>query len=642
MIIATAGHIDHGKTTLVAALTGVETDRLPEEKSRGLTIDLGFAYQSLNDGQILGFVDVPGHERFVRNMLAGVTGIDFALLVVAADDGIMAQTEEHLAILDLLNINSGAVAISKIDAISKSRVAEVERHISDQLKHTTLKDAKIFQVSGITGAGIPELKQYLEDTAKQHKARSKHGHFRLAIDRCFTMTGAGLIVTGTAFSGSLAVGDQLVISPENLPVRVRAVHAQSKRSEAGMAGQRLGVNITGSGLKKTEIHRGDWLLERPIHMPTRRIDCRIRCLASEKKSLKHWTSVHVHLGSKEVLGHIAILGDKELHPGHRALTQLVLDKEICALKGDRVVLRDSSAQRTVGGGYVIDPFGAPRGRSKPERLDMLELMDDTDPAKVFTAVLARTPRGLDLTRFRLSMNLKESEFLSAVQDCSYMLAGQDEKPKAFADSSWAALQQDLLDTLAEAHKSAPDEPGIPEDKLRRQMNLRVEPSVFRTLIDQSLDSELIRRSGANIRLPSHQAKISKSDQEFWDKLMPLLQVDGFRPPVVHDLAESIGSNAKLIDGVLRRAERFGLVYRVADNRYFLPEDIWELARIVEALISTSSDHRMSVISFRDTSGIGRNLAVQVLEFFDRVGLTVREGNVRRQIKPVDEVFPQSE
>lgn len=395
-------------------------------------------------------------------------------------------------------------------------------------------------------------------------------------------------------------------------------------------------------MKKAEVHRGDWLLEDQLHMPTRRIDCRIRYLASEKKAVKHWAPVHVHLGSKEVLGHIAILGEKELRPGHRALAQLVLDKETCVLKGDRVVLRDSSAQRTIGGGYVIDPFGAPRGRSKPERLHILELMDDADPATAFNAALEQTPQGLDLDRFRLSMNLKKNEFFSAVQGCSYVLSGQEEKIRAFSESSWTNLQQDLLQTLADAHKSTPDEPGVSEDKLRRLLNLRVEPSVFRTLIDQSLESKLIGRSGANIRLPNHRAEISKSDQVLWDKLMPLLQVDGFRPPVVHDLAESVGSNAKLIDGVLRRAERFGLVSRVAENRYFLPEDVWELARIVEALVSTSGDHRMSVISFRDTSGIGRNLAVQVLEYFDKAGLTIREGNVRRQIKSVSEVFPLSE
>ena len=326
MIIATAGHVDHGKTVLVKALTGEDTDRLPEEKQRGMSIDLGFAYQPLEDDTVLGFIDVPGHEKFIRNMLAGVTGVDFALLVVAADDGPMPQTREHVAILDLLGISAGAVALTKIDRVDGGRVDEVAGQITSLLAETGLANAPIFPVSGNTGDGVNALRTHLHTQAMARDARAAGGHFRLAIDRSFTLSGRGHVVTGTVFSGQVAVGDRLMLTPPGVEVRVRGLHVQNQPAERGGVGDRCAVNIVSTGLRKTEAHRGNWLLAEPINLPTARIDVRLNVLEGEVRALKHWTPVHIHCGANDITGRVAILGQKSIAPGGTGFVQLILDR----------------------------------------------------------------------------------------------------------------------------------------------------------------------------------------------------------------------------------------------------------------------------------------------------------------------------
>ncbi|MGY9014686.1 MAG: selenocysteine-specific translation elongation factor, partial [Rhodospirillales bacterium] len=380
MIIATAGHIDHGKTLLVKTLTGVDTDRLPEEKARGLTIDLGFAYQPLGEnGAMVGFVDVPGHERFIRNMLAGVTNIDYALFVIAADDGAMPQTLEHLAILDLLGAYKGVVALTKIDRVDADRVAEVSTQIENLLSTTKLAGIEIMPVSAITGDGIEDLKANLELAAEENKARASDGNFRLSVDRCFTIPGAGIVATGTVFSGKISDDEHAILSPEGIEVRIRRIHAQNMESKTGQAGQRCAINIAGRGLRKVQVHRGDWLVAENAHNPTSRFDARIKLLPGEPRSLKHWTPVHVHLGAGDVPGRVAVLEGRSIEPGDQALVQIVFDRRLNIVKGDKFILRDQTARRTMAGGLVIDPFPPARGRTRPERLALVKAMENPDP-----------------------------------------------------------------------------------------------------------------------------------------------------------------------------------------------------------------------------------------------------------------------
>ena len=372
MIVGTAGHIDHGKTALVRALTGVDTDRLKEEKARGISIDLGFAYLPAPDGSVLGFVDVPGHEKFVHNMLAGATGIDFVLLVIAADDGVMPQTSEHLAIVDLLGIERGVVALTKADLATPTRLAEVSSHIEQTLRTTRLADAEIVEVSTVTGAGVDVLRARLFDASGVIRARSARGRFRLAVDRSFTLAGAGTVVTGTVLSGAVAVGDRVTVSPSGRAARVRSIHAQNRPTERGEAGQRCALNLAGDGIAKDAIARGDVVLDPEMHAPTDRIDARLRLLASERKPVGQWMPARLHHAAAEVGARVVLLGDGPIPPGGEAWVQLVLDRPIAAAAGDRFVLRDTTAQRTIGGGVFIDLRAPARKRRTPERLAQLE------------------------------------------------------------------------------------------------------------------------------------------------------------------------------------------------------------------------------------------------------------------------------
>ena len=369
MLIGTAGHIDHGKTALIKALTGVDADRLKEEKARGITIDLGYAFAPLPNGEVLGFIDVPGHERFVHNMLAGATGIDFVLLVIAADDGPMPQTREHLEIVDLLGISHGAVALAKIDRVEAARVAEVQAEIEQLLAGTMLAGSPVFPVSSINGDGIEALRAHLESTAAIRQSHADDGNFRLAVDRCFTLTGSGTVVTGTVFAGGVQVGDKLLVSPSGKEVRVRSIHAQNRAAESGQAGQRCALNLV--GVEKKDIARGDWVLAPAVHAPIQRLDVRIKLPATARRALRHWTPVHLHVGAADVLGRVSLLEGTTVEPGAQALAQLVLDQPVGSLRADRFILRDQSAQYTLAGGVVLDPFAPARKVRTPARLALL-------------------------------------------------------------------------------------------------------------------------------------------------------------------------------------------------------------------------------------------------------------------------------
>ncbi|MDP2707640.1 MAG: selenocysteine-specific translation elongation factor, partial [Burkholderiales bacterium] len=409
MIVATAGHVDHGKTLLIKALTGVDTDRLPEEKKRGLTIDLGFAYLPVAPGKTIGFIDVPGHERFIRNMLCGVAGIDFVLLVIAADDGPMPQTREHLAILDLLGVPSGAIVLTKLDRVAPERVAEITAEISALIAGTTLAGAPVFPVSALTGVGIGELKGHLERIALGFQPRDTSGNFRLAVDRCFNLVGAGMVVTGTSISGTLTAGAQVRALMADVTLRVRSIHAQNTQTESGRAGERCALNLAGTELKHAQITRGEWIVTGEVPAPAQRIDARLRVLAGEKQPLAHWTPVHVHLGATDVTGRAAVLVGPGIAPGESGLVQLVFERPIGALHGDKLIVRDQSSRRTIGGGRVIDVFPPARGRAKPQRLAYLAAMEGDDDQAALAMLLDQAAGGLDLSRFAANRNLTSDE-----------------------------------------------------------------------------------------------------------------------------------------------------------------------------------------------------------------------------------------
>ena len=445
MIVGTAGHIDHGKTALVKALTGVDADRLKEEKARGITIDLGYAYSDLGDGRQLGFVDVPGHERFVHNMLAGATGIDAALLVVSAAEGIKPQTVEHLQIVDLLGLDRGIVALTKADLADDDQILERMAEVETLLATTSLKGAEIVPVSALTGQGVDELKAKLLALGESGKGAT--GFARLAIDRCFVLTGAGVVVTGTVHAGEIRVDDRLLLTPSGLEARVRSLHAQNRAAEVGRAGERCALNLTGPRLSKDAIRRGDWVVSPELHAPTDRPDVRLHLLASEGQPLKHWSPVHVHLGSAHVMGRVALLEGDRLAPGDTALAQLVLEDKIGALAGDRVILRDPSATRTMAGAAVIDPFGPPRNRRSERRLAELDALGEAD-ADVLPKLLRLESGFVETGRFGQARNLRPVDVDRLLQ----MAGGAKLEGFGFLAETLAAARKDIVETLAAHHQ----------------------------------------------------------------------------------------------------------------------------------------------------------------------------------------------
>jgi selenocysteine-specific elongation factor len=627
MIIGTAGHIDHGKTSLVKALTGIDADRLKEEKARGITIDLGYAYTPLPNGDILGFVDVPGHEKLIHNMLAGATGIDFVLLVIAADDGPMPQTREHLAILDLLGLNRGAVALTKIDRMPPECIAAAIEEVETLLSGTGLAHSPVFPLSAVSGQGVPALRDYLDQTAIELPLRPATGHFRLAVDRSFSLAGTGTVVTGTVFSGEVRVGDKLVVSPSGTEVRVRGIHAQNRPSETGRIGQRCALNLAGAQFEKDDVRRGDWLLEAPVHAPVQRFDAHFRLLDAEQKALKHWTPVHLHVGASDVTGRIAVLEGEAIAPGGAALVQIIADKPVCVLNGDRFILRDQSATRTLGGGRALDPFPPARNRRTPARITQLCTMQETDAGRALLLALEDSSVGIDLTRFAQSRNMRQDEAQTLWQNLPMHVVATPSATFGFAPSRWTALLQAIVERLATEHQQAPDSLGPDRARLHRMALPALARPVFSALLDELLADGRIVQSGPWLHLPEHRVTLSAGEEKLWQRILPMLLDQPFQPPRVRDIAGELALAETSVRMLLRRVARVGEVYLVAHDHYFTKDAVEKLATIARNVAAAHDCVRAA--EFRDRIGVGRKLAIQILEFFDRIGYTRRTGDEHR-------------
>ncbi|MEM7253592.1 MAG: selenocysteine-specific translation elongation factor [Pseudomonadota bacterium] len=639
MLIATAGHVDHGKTLLVQSLTGVDTDRLPEEKNRGLSIDIGFAYQPLGGDEVFGFVDVPGHERFVRNMLAGVGAIDVALLVVAADDGPMPQTLEHLAILDLLSINAGAVAISKVDLVDAARVAEVRNQVQGLLAGTSLEGANLFSVSGHTGEGIAELKSHLLELSAALPDRTSGGRFRLAIDRNFTVRGAGLVVTGAVFSGQVTSGDRVTLAPSGVQVRIRSIHAQNEAAESGTVGERCALNLSGTDLGRVALERGDWLVGDPAPEATRRLDAELRVLSSEERPFKHWSPVHVHLGAASLTGRVAILEGREIAPGSSGRVQVVLDQQTVVMRGDRFIIRDQSARRTVAGGSVIDPFGAVRGRAKPERLAYLDAMAKPNPSDALTQLLAQELGGVEIEMFLQAWNLTPDERDALLRDFEYVEIPLRRTRLAVSKARWDGLRDHLTSELDQWHERYPERVGPDESELRHSAESLMSRDLVSACVAELVRENTLARQGLSIRLASHEARLSPEDAATWKALGRFIHAKELKPPVVTELAKQLSMEKEPLIAFLARAVGRGQLVRLAPNRFYDPQAIRRLAEIAEEVVAKGGE-MFDAKAYRDASGIGRNLTIQVLEYFDQHGFTRRIGDERRLVKASGEVFGQ--
>ncbi len=617
MIVGTAGHIDHGKTTLVRALSGVDTDRLKEEKLRGISIELGYAYVPLDNGDVLGLIDVPGHEKLVHTMAAGACGIDFAMLVIAADDGVMPQTREHLAILQLLGVTRGVVAVTKTDRVDAARLREVHAQIDAGLAGSALRNALRFDTNATRegDAGVAALDAHLRGEAARWRTRRDDGLFRLAIDRVFTLPGQGTIVTGTVFSGRVNVGDTLLLVPKGEPVRVRGIHAQNRAASTGRAGERCALNL--AGIDKDAIARGDWIVDPRLSMTSERIDTELGLLSDAGMNLRHWAPLHVHLGTTHQVAHVALLDDDILAPGETARVQLVFERPVCALPGDRFIVRNAQASRTLGGGRVLDPFGPARKRRTPERrawLDALRKMLETRRAD---ALLDRAPNGLSRSLLEHLSGLPAG-LLALPADVHTVPSFDD--ALLVAGAPWKALSTRLIDALEAFHERSPDEQGPDASRLRRMAAPLVSDALWRALVDAATSRNEIVRSGPWLHLPSHVVTLDAAEQFLADALLPDLAKGRFDPPWVRDLAATHAVPEERVRHLLRKLARRGELFQVVRDLFYHRDAIRELATIV-----TVEAHKhggaIGAAHFRDATALGRKRSIQLLEFFDRVGYT---------------------
>jgi selenocysteine-specific elongation factor len=622
MIVGTAGHIDHGKTTLVRALTGVDTDRLKEEKARGISIELGYAYTPLADGEVLGFVDVPGHERLVHTMVAGVGGIDFALLVIAADDGVMPQTREHLAILELLGITQGAVAVTKIDRVDGARIRAVEAQIAAVLAPTALSNTPLFLLAATIqdDPGVAALRAHLHTTAASRPRHAEDGLFRLAVDRVFTLPGRGTVATGTARAGRVQVGDTLAIMPAGTPVRVRSIHAQNRDTPVGRAGQRCALNLV--GIDKTALARGDWLADPRALAPSTRIDVHFRRLA-DGEVLKNRAPLHIHLGTAHRVAHMVLLEGERLDAGASGRAQLVFDTPICTSAGDRFIARDAQAHHTIGGGMVINPCAPARRRRSREHLAYLDAIQRLLAGEGVAALLRNAPQGIEMRELGRLYGRAMDQIPMPPQARIVDTAAER---FAFLDTQWSALGESAVAALQTFHALHPDEPGIDRGRLRRMTMPNVVDAVWRAVIDELLQRRAVQHTGHWLHLPEHRISLNDHDRELAQRLRSALLDGRFDPPWVRDLAVAVQSSDDEVRQVLRKCALQGSVHEIVHDLFYHSERVRELARVLKDLV-----HREDVVEaahYRDAIGVGRKRAIQILEFFDRVGYTRRTRNAR--------------
>ncbi len=632
MIVGTAGHIDHGKTTLVRALTGVDTDRLKEEKARGISIELGYAYAPLANGDVLGFIDVPGHEKLVHTMAAGASGIDFGLLVVAADDGVMPQTREHLAILALLGVTRGAVALTKTDRADDARQAAVRAEIAALAAGTFLQGAPVFGVcaSAAGDEGAAALKAHLHEQAQAMPQRGRDGLFRLAVDRVFTLPGHGTVVTGTAHAGEVRAGDEaagLLLMPAGSRVRVRGIHAQNQPSETGVAGQRCALNL--AGIDKNAIARGDWIADERCFLPSRHVDVALTLLASADAPVRAWSPLHVHIGAARHVAHAVPLSAESIGAGQSGWVQLVFDEPVCAMPGDRYIVRNAQATRTVGGGRVLDPNAPDRKRRSTARLQWLRALSDMLDGGSLRPVLEQAALGLDDAALQ-RLTGQPVRSVQAPEGALWIEARTEQAPRTLILAAhWDALRARIEQALAAFHQGAPDEPGPDGARLRRMAMPAGPDALWQAALDELQRAGRIARNGPWLHLPSHAATLGDEEAALAERVLPLLAAGAFDPPWVRDLARTLGEPEERMRQLLRKLLRRGDVAQIVKDLYYHRDQVRALAALAADFAARPGG--LNAAAFRDATGLGRKRAIQILEFFDRVGYTrrVRDAHVLR-------------
>ncbi len=617
IILGTAGHIDHGKSSLVKALTGIDPDRLKEEKERGITIDLGFAYLNYPDGLTIGIVDVPGHERLVRNMLAGAAGIDMVLFVIAADEGIMPQSREHLAICNLLRIKTGLIALNKADLVEPEWLELVKEEIKEFVKGSFLEGADIIPVSAKTGLNIEMLKEKIREIGLKIPQKPSGGAFRLPVDRVFTLKGFGTVVTGTAISGSVKVDDHVEILPSGLKTRIRNIQSHGKPITEGFAGQRLALNL--QGIEKEELERGDVVARPDTFKPTRLLNVKIELLENAPP-LKNRSLVHLHIWTSEAIARLILFDRDELKPGTYAFAQLRLDRDIISSAEDRFVLRRISPLDTIGGGIILDPY--PSRKRYPELMDDQFILEKGDLNERI-ALKIRRSKGFPKKELYGWINREFKEIDSAVRVLKEKGEVIEIYGALFHKEGVEKIKKDLIETLKEFHNKNPLKPGIQKEELRSAF--RIEQGVFNYIVERTPE---IIREGEYLRL--REFRTQAIDPSLKERILKEIKKGAFQPPFKEELSQIVNIDTKKLDDILRLLYQEGLLERINDSLYLSKETHMELFKRLKEFFSKKKE--LTVSDFRDMLQTTRKYAIPLLEYLDSRKITMRVGDVRKLLK----------
>jgi selenocysteine-specific elongation factor SelB len=627
-VLGTAGHVDHGKTALIKALTGIDTDRLKEEKERGITIELGFASLLLPSGQTLGIVDVPGHEKFIKNMVSGAAGIDLVMMVIAADEGIMPQTKEHLHICSLLGISKGIVALTKIDLVEKDWLELVQSEISEFLRGSFLEGAPIVSVSALKEKGLNNLIEALEAAINNIPEKADSGIFRLPVDRVFTMKGFGTVVTGTLVSDRIKSGEDIQILPEEIATRIRGIQVHNQPVEEAWAGQRTAINL--QGIEKSAIKRGDVLARPETIRPSQRLDVFVEFLSSNSKNLKNRTLVRLHTGTSEIIARVILLEKDEIAPGQKAFAQLVLTNKDVVVAGDRFVLRSYSPITTIGGGQIIDPLPAKHKRLNSKIIDELNLLQNGTLPEKISVILERAGfTGINLRglAFRLGINAKKIR--EALENLfsgkkAFLLDSDD---TTVISAYFAHQLEELIGkNLAAYHKKNPLQEGISKEELKASLGHVISSKLFNMAMSSLNKKGTIVSDKNNVRLSGHQVQLAGELDSLLQAIGKIYNEAGLTPPSLTDVVGKFKDQKAKAQSIINLMLKDGDLIKINEELCFAREALEKLRGDYKALLI--KDGKATPASFKDLTGLSRKYIIPLMEYFDMSKLTVRVGDHR--------------
>ncbi len=629
IILGTAGHIDHGKTSLIRRVTGTNTDRLKEEQQRGITIELGFASLALPDGAQVGIVDVPGHEKFVKNMVAGASGIDLVAMVIAADEGVMPQTVEHLEICSLLGIRHGMVVLTKIDMVDEEWLELVQEDIAEFLEGTFLEDSPMVAVSSATGEGIDDFLKALAEAADQAPERSPINIFRLPVDRVFTMRGFGTVITGTLASGQVRVGDTIMIYPSKVTSKVRGVQVHNAGVEEARHGMRTAINF--QGLDKAAVQRGDTVSTPDALVPSYMVDVTVHYLKSNKKPIKNRTRVRFHSGTSEILGNLILLESDDLPPGETAIAQLRLDTPVTLVRDDRFVLRSYSPVRTIAGGRVLDPAPAKHKRLRPDVVDGLRGLLDAEPAAIISHHVGGAGyRGVSFSELKVVANLSDKPLNGVLQGLltDRAIIQTDKENRIFIHrNTFEKLKSEIRDLLETYHRNNPLKIGMSKEEIKSKLPPVLGVKLFNMVLQGMAREGEIVQEDRTVRSASHAVSLGIDQEAVKEKILTAYREGGLRPPYFKELQRELDLDGGRSRDVLDMLVEEGKLVKAKENLFFDAGAIQELRQRLAAYFAEHTD--LSAPDFKEMTGVSRKYLIPLLEYFDAQNVTIRVGDVRK-------------